>query len=189
LLDEDLMLLSDLAGLIDREFSLVARASTDALTSLANRNGLTEVATHVLALCRRMNRPALAIGIDLDHFKSINDNQGHEAGDDALRLFSHLLFDNFRTSDVVARLGGDEFAILTSGMTSDKGAVSLERLRAAFESSTIARKYPGLSWSAGFAEFDPSSDATMADLLRMADARMYEAKSAARGRAHRLATA
>jgi diguanylate cyclase (GGDEF)-like protein len=180
LVTEDLMLLTDLAGMIDREFSLVARASTDALTSLANRTGFTEVAVHVLALCKRMMQPAVVIGIDLDHFKSINDNHGHEAGDDALRLFSHLLFENFRTSDAVARLGGDEFAVLASGLTSDQAVLSLERLRAEFESSTLVQKYPGLSWSAGIAEFDPVSDASIEDLLRMADVRMYEAKGASR---------
>jgi diguanylate cyclase (GGDEF)-like protein len=182
LLEGDLTLLTDLAGMIDREFSLVARASTDELTSLANRRGFTEVAVHVLALCKRMTQPAVAIGIDLDNFKSINDTHGHEAGDDALRLFSKLLFGNFRTSDVVARLGGDEFAILCSGTTSDRTAVSLERLRAEFEASTIVQKYPGLSWSAGIADFDPASDATIEDLLRTADARMYDAKVASKHR-------
>jgi diguanylate cyclase (GGDEF)-like protein len=129
-----------------------------------------------------MIRPAVAIGIDLDHFKSINDHHGHEAGDDALRLFSKLLFENFRTADVVARFGGDEFAILASGMKSDQVAFSLERLRAEFESSTLVEKYPGLSWSAGIAEFDPTSDATIEDLLRTADTRMYEAKGASKHR-------
>jgi diguanylate cyclase (GGDEF)-like protein len=179
---EDLTLLNDLAGMIDREFSLIARASTDELTSLANRGGFAEVAVHVLALCRRIARPAVAIGIDLDHFKSINDQHGHEAGDDALRLFSKLLFENFRTSDVVARLGGDEFAVLCSGMTSGQVEVSLGRLRAAFDGSELARKYPGLSWSAGTADFDPASDATIEDLLRTADARMYDAKAVSKGR-------
>jgi len=185
LLEEDLLLLIDLAGMIDREFSLMARASTDELTNLSNRRGFAEVAAHVIALCRRMTQPAVAIGIDLDNFKSVNDQYGHEAGDDALRLFSTLLFENFRTSDIVARLGGDEFAVLCSGTTSEQTAASLERLRAEFEASTIVQKYPGLSWSAGTADFDPASDATIEDLLRTADARMYDAKhvSKQRGRA------
>jgi diguanylate cyclase (GGDEF)-like protein len=180
LLAEDLMLLTDLAGMIDREFSLVAQACTDELTSLANRHGFTEVATHVLALCRRMTQPAVAIGIDLDHFKAINDRHGHEAGDEALRLFSRLLFETFRTSDVVARFGGDEFAILCSGTTSALVAASLERLRAEFEASPLVQKHPSLSWSAGIADFDPASDAGIEDLLRTADARMYDAKIASK---------
>jgi diguanylate cyclase (GGDEF)-like protein len=180
LLDDDLILLTDLAAMIDREFSLVARAFTDELTNLANRRGFTEIAVQVLALCRRTNQPGVAIEIDLDHFKSINDNHGHAAGDEALRLFSKLLFDNFRTSDVVSRFGGDEFTILCSGTTADQVAVPLERLRAEFEASTLAQKYPGLSWSAGIADFDPASDDTIEDLLRTADARMYHAKVASK---------
>jgi diguanylate cyclase (GGDEF)-like protein len=180
LLQEDLILLADLAAMIDREFSLIARASTDELTGLANRRGFAEVAAHVLALCKRNDQPAVAIGIDLDRFKSINDDHGHEAGDEALRLFSKLLFENFRASDVVARLGGDEFAILCSSTTADEVAISLERLRAEFEASSLARKHPGLSWSAGTASFDPAAEATIEDLLRTADARMYDAKTASR---------
>lgn len=180
--EEDLMLLKDLAEMIDREFSLIARASTDELTSLANRHGFTEIADHVLAVCRRFNKPAVAIGIDLDHFKSINDHHGHEAGDEVLRLFSKLLFGNFRTSDIVARLGGDEFVILCSGTTCGQIEVCLERLRAEFEASSIAQEYPRLSWSAGTADFDPASNVTIEDLLRSADARMYDAKVASKRR-------
>jgi diguanylate cyclase (GGDEF)-like protein len=180
LAEQDLTLLSDLAAMIDREFALIARASTDEITSLANRRGFAEMAGHVLALCRRNTQPAVAIGIDLDHFKSINDHHGHEAGDEALRLFSKLLLESFRASDVVARLGGDEFAILCSGTSSDQVEASLARLRAEFKASVLARRHPDLSWSAGTAFFDPSSDATIEDLLRTADVRMYAVKAASR---------
>jgi diguanylate cyclase (GGDEF)-like protein len=186
LLDEDRTMLIDLAGMIDREFSLVARAFSDELTNLANRRGFTEIAGHVLALCRRTSLPAVVIGIDLDHFKSINDNHGHAAGDEALRLFSKLLFENFRTSDVVSRFGGDEFTVLCSGTAADQVAAPLERLRAEFAASTLVQKYPGFSWSAGIAEFDPASDDTIEDLLRTADARMYDAKVASKLRRHRV---
>ncbi len=177
---EDLTLLGDLAAMIDREFSLVARASTDELTSLANRRGFTEVAMHVLALCRRNRQSAVVIGIDINHFKCINDNHGHEAGDAVLRMFGKLLFANFRSSDVVARFGGDEFAILCGGMTSDEVWVSLERLRIEFAASALVQNYPGLSWSAGLADFNPASTETIEDLLRTSDARMYDAKMASR---------
>lgn len=178
--EEDGALLTDLAAMIDRELALVERASTDELTQLSNRRGFTMVAAHVLALCRRHHRPAVVVGIDLDHFKSINDNHGHEAGDDVLRIFARMLFEHFRTSDVVARLGGDEFAILCSGATSDKVEAALARLRSAFDVSALARSYPGLSWSAGLADFSPQSPATIEDLLRTSDRRMYCAKVASK---------
>jgi diguanylate cyclase (GGDEF)-like protein len=181
---EDLALLTDLGAMIDREFSLVARASTDELTNLTNRRGFTEVAVRVLALCRRNRQSAVVIGIDIDHFKSINDNHGHAAGDDVLRMFAKLLVANFRLSDVVARFGGDEFAILCSGMSPDQVWVSLARLRIEFAASALVQQYPGLSWSAGLADFNPGSEETIEDLLQTSDARMYEAKMASRRNLH-----
>jgi diguanylate cyclase (GGDEF)-like protein len=139
-------------------------------------------ATHVLALCRRYQHPAAVIGIDLDHFKSVNDAHGHDAGDDVLRLFAKLLFAHFRTSDVVARFGGDEFAVLCGGTTADQLAGSLARLRSEFAASALARAYPGLSWSAGLADFNPQSDDTIEDLLRTSDSRMYRAKAESKQR-------
>lgn len=180
--DADRALLRDLAAMIDREFSLMARASTDELTSLSNRRGFNDVACHVLALCRRSHQPAVVVGVDLDDFKSINDNHGHDAGDEVLRVFSRLLFSNFRSSDVVARFGGDEFAVLCSATTSDQIWISLERLHAEFAGSVLLERYPGLSWSAGLADFNPGSNDTIRDLLRTSDARMYEAKVASKHR-------
>jgi diguanylate cyclase (GGDEF)-like protein len=177
---DDFELLADLAAMIDQEFSLLARASTDELTSLSNRRGFMAVAKHVLALCRRTHQPAVVIGIDLDHFKSVNDNHGHEAGDDVLRLFSNMLLAHFRASDVVARFGGDEFAILCSGTTSHLVAASLERLKIEFAASALVQNCPGLSWSAGLVDFDPASQDEIDDLLRKSDARMYVAKVASK---------
>ena len=174
---EDKAMLADLAAMIDRELSLIESSTTDELTRLSNRRGLTMVGARVLALCRRNHQPAAVVGIDLDGFKAVNDGYGHDAGDDVLRLFSKLLFSHFRTSDVVARLGGDEFAILCSGTTGGQMTASLERLRTEFESSALSRAYPKLSWSAGIADFHPESEETIDDLLRASDARMYSAKA------------
>jgi diguanylate cyclase (GGDEF)-like protein len=175
--EEDLARLADFAAVLDREFSLLEHATTDELTRLANRRGFAMVATHILALCRRSRQPATLITIDLDHFKSVNDTQGHHAGDEVLRQFGRLLHRRFRASDVVARLGGDEFAVLCSGTTADQLKDLIERLRREFADSTLARAHPNLSWSTGLAEFDPKSADTIQDLLQMADVRMYGAKA------------
>jgi diguanylate cyclase (GGDEF)-like protein len=180
---EDAALLADLSAMVERELSLMGRASTDELTRLSNRRGFTMVAAQVLALCRRNHQPAVVIGIDLDQFKSVNDGHGHEAGDEVLRSFAKMLHAHFRSSDVVARFGGDEFAVLCSGTTSDELAGSLERLRREFGASALARDYPALSFSAGSADFRPESSDTIDDLLRASDARMYVAKSESKRRA------
>ncbi len=177
---DDLQLLADLAAMIEREFALVAQTSTDELTGLSNRRGFAAVADLVLALCRRTRQPAAIVSIDLDNFKIVNDTLGHAAGDEVLRLFARMLGDNFRASDVVARLGGDEFAVLCSGTTLHRLSKLLDRLGSAFSASTLFQAHPGLSWSAGLAEFDSASPDSLEDLLRLSDARRYAAKAASR---------
>jgi diguanylate cyclase (GGDEF)-like protein len=174
--DEDKAMLVDLAAMIDREFFLIEQATTDELTHLSNRRGFTTLGAHVLALCRRNKQPAAVVGFDLDNFKSVNDNHGHEAGDQVLRLFGRMLFTHFRASDIVARFGGDEFAVLCGGATAQQLTGSLGRLKSETATSMLARAYPNLSWSAGVADFRPESKDTIEDLLRAADARMYDAK-------------
>jgi diguanylate cyclase (GGDEF)-like protein len=175
--EEDNAVLADLAGMIDRELALIDNATSDVLTSLANRRGFAQVAVHVLSLCRRNRIPAVVVGIDLDNFKSVNDASGHSAGDSVLREFGRLLVENFRQSDVVARLGGDEFAVLCSCTTGEHVEGALARLRRDFAASGMATQHPQLSWSVGVAEFDPASDATIEDLLQASDTRMYDAKA------------
>jgi diguanylate cyclase (GGDEF)-like protein len=94
-----------------------------------------------------------------------------------LRRFARLLYSHFRTSDVVARLGGDEFTVLCSGSDYEQVMDSLQRLKRMYDDSDLPRNHPQLSWSAGLATFDPRSEQTVDELLRMADARMYCAKA------------
>ncbi len=175
--DTDLGMLRDFASMVDRELELVERSTTDELTRLSNRRGFITIGAHVLALCRRTGRPAAVVTIDLDNFKSVNDRDGHDAGDAALRTFGRMLFTHFRGSDVVARLGGDEFAVPCAGVGADDLANPLERLRSEFSQSKLARQHPQLSWSAGLASLEPTSRESLETLLRIADADMYRQKA------------
>src|SRR5690606_34585848 len=87
-------------------------ATHDSLTGLPNRAMFTGLLQHVIEHARRQGRPFALLFIDLDHFKSVNDSLGHEAGDELLRTVSRRLSEGLRTSDIVARLGGDEFVML-----------------------------------------------------------------------------
>jgi diguanylate cyclase (GGDEF)-like protein len=176
---EDVAMLADLASMVDRELALMSLATIDELTRLSNRRGFMEIARHLLQLCRRHAVPATLIALDLNGFKKINDTHGHAAGDRVLREFAGALLKQFRASDVVARLGGDEFCVLAGGTQAGPMTEALKRFALSFARSELARDYPGLSWSCGVAEFDPSRDTTTDELLSTADQRMYDAKGQA----------
>jgi len=112
---EDEELLKDLAGMVEQELTAVQLATLDEMTNLTNRRGFMGVANKILSLCVRNQIPATLAFIDLNNFKSINDQHGHAEGDRALVDFSQQLATAFRSSDVVARLGGDEFVVLFTG--------------------------------------------------------------------------
>jgi diguanylate cyclase (GGDEF)-like protein len=169
---EDHELLAELGEMVREEFVALSLATSDVLTKLANRRGLEQIAAHILPMAKRLKLPLALVQIDLDGFKEINDSHGHEAGDRLLTAFARQLLKNFRESDVVARCGGDEFCVLMSGAVEASVHQSLARLE---ELLARADGAP-IRFSAGVAMFDAARHATLADLVREADARMYEAK-------------
>jgi diguanylate cyclase (GGDEF)-like protein len=169
---EDLELLAELGEMVEEEFVALSLATSDVLTKLANRRGFEQIASHILPMAKRLKLPLAFVQIDLDGFKEVNDSHGHEAGDRLLAAFARELLKNFRESDVVARCGGDEFCVLMSGAAEADVRQSLARLEA-----LLARADGGpIRFSAGVAMFDAARHTSLADLVRDADTRMYEAK-------------
>jgi diguanylate cyclase (GGDEF)-like protein/PAS domain S-box-containing protein len=156
-------------------------AERDPLTGLLNRAGLA------LRVERRRHADdsgSLALlYIDLDHFKPVNDQLGHQAGDRLLQRFAHRLTKAVRSSDVVARLGGDEFAILLPGVPdlATASAVADKVLAAASRPFNLDSDSVNVSASIGVAMMQPG-DAGLPDLMARADAMLYRAKAAGRGR-------
>jgi diguanylate cyclase (GGDEF)-like protein len=170
------VVLQDLGELIEREIATMQLATQDELTGLANRRGFTIAANQALAICRRMDRPATLVYIDMDGFKAINDVHGHAAGDRGLREFARHLTEVFRTSDVVARLGGDEFAALLTG--SENADRALLRLRDHVQAANAASNEPfQLAYTSGVARFAPTRHLTLHDLVSDADRAMYHHKN------------
>ncbi len=169
--------LRELARMVEAELLSATLATTDELTCISNRRGFNTVARHALAMCRDMDRPATLVMFDLDGFKAINDDLGHETGDRTLAEFARALLKTFRESDVVARLGGDEFAVLATGVTGPEVHRVLERLdeRVARRNRGFREKYR-LQYSAGVVAFDPERHHDLDELLRDADRRMYAQK-------------
>jgi len=182
--EEEVALLTDLAAMVDRELLLIEQSTTDELTGLSNRLGFTTIATHVLDVCRRDRRGATVVDLALEDLKSFNDTHGRAAGDDVLRLFASLMLKHFRMADVIARFNGVEFAALCGGATAAQVVAPLEQVRRAFRESKFGAAFSALTWSAGFAEFDPQSQDTSDDLLRIAEFRMYRAKVEQSGKLH-----
>lgn len=120
------------------------------------------------------------MAIDIDHFKNINDQYGHDAGDLALKHLARLMRENSRISDITARVGGEEFIIILD-YTDLKGAkIFAEKLRLQIESSamSLASTSLNLTISLGIAEVNSSTD--MDSLLKEADLALYTAKSQGR---------
>ncbi len=175
--DQDRRLLEDLAVMAEQELTAVAMATTDRLTGLLNRQGFELLASQSLRMCQRMKRPASLLFFDMDRFKAINDQFGHEEGDRALNTFAGLLRTSFRGSDLIARLGGDEFAVLLIDSAADGMAEPVNRFRQrlAEQGGHDGPPYE-LRCSIGFAAYAPGSEPDLTALLAEADRQMYAEK-------------
>jgi diguanylate cyclase (GGDEF)-like protein len=152
------------------------QARTDPLTGLWNRRSLEN---RVRDLAREGTRYALAYG-DLDHFKVLNDTHGHEAGDQALRLFAGVLSDTVRPGDVIARYGGEEFVIVLPDCAVETATKVLERLREQLAITLTTGRVPPFTVSFGLAS---SIDADTFDgVVALADQALLAAKQSGRNR-------
>jgi diguanylate cyclase (GGDEF)-like protein len=168
-------------GLAARNARLVARLTLesriDPLTGLLNRRGLQERFAVELARVKRERAPLAVVALDLDHFKRVNDEHGHQAGDRALVWLASMLCGHTRGADIVARVGGEEFVVVLPGSDGAAAFEFAERLRRAIEEGEP--EIP-LTISAGVASaLAPSTAHT---LLGAADRALYAAKHAGRNR-------
>jgi diguanylate cyclase (GGDEF)-like protein len=152
------------------------RAQHDALTALANRALFLEIAAQQLELCKREHSQLSVLFIDLDGFKRVNDQYGHDAGDRLLIAVATRLRGAVRGSDVAARLGGDEFAVLLVNAAVTVAAdVAAKLVDSLSEPYQLADRTIEISASIGVAGF-PESGASAEALLKRADEAMYKVK-------------
>jgi diguanylate cyclase (GGDEF)-like protein len=168
---------------LERSRSQRARAENDPLTGLANRRHASEVLGRYLRLADRHQQPVAVGMLDLDHFKQINDQYGHAAGDAVLRRLAQLLR-SFRGEDVVARWGGEEFLVGMYGTTRTLAvhrlAELLERLRRERLRAANGKAFR-VSFSAGVVEY-PTDAGDLESLHAAVDQALYAAKAAGRDR-------
>jgi diguanylate cyclase (GGDEF)-like protein len=156
-------------------------ATCDSLTGVLNRGAFEEHLRAERARSLRNGRPYAVAIIDVDHFKLVNDEHGHAAGDAALVRLAALVRANTRAGDVFARVGGEEFALLLADTDLEQAAVLAEGLRGLVRRETAYDPVP-LAVSIGVAAADPEGQA---DVMLAADRALYGAKRAGRDRVMR----
>jgi diguanylate cyclase (GGDEF)-like protein len=161
-------------------------ASRDSLTQLLNRRAFEEQAANVFALARREGRGLGVAMIDIDFFKMVNDEYGHQAGDEALRVVASLLQEHFRRdSDLIGRYGGEEFAVVTTAARVDgEFAHVLEEFRTTVSGKAIEAEGRNISLtvSCGAVVTIPQPEDELEQLLNSADRALYRAKEQGRNR-------
>lgn len=161
--------------------TIQALATRDELTGLFNRRHLQTVLAQEVARAERDGQPFSVCLLDIDHFKQINDNYGHEGGDKVLRALAEAVQPNVRSVDCFGRFGGEEFLLILSATSLAGAQVKAEKLRQRIEALRFAEFGDAfrVTVSIGVAESDHEpSEAT----LRRADAGLYEAKNSGRNR-------
>lgn len=160
------------------------RSERDALTGLYLRRPFLETLRARLGEARRQQRPLALCFLDVDHFKRVNDNYGHVAGDQVLSRLGRLLATRFRREDVRGRWGGEEFLVALTGETAERARDILTRTAAELAKVEFSGEHGEpfhVTFSAGIAEFPRDGDGAEV-LLREADTRLYRAKANGRNR-------
>jgi len=157
-------------------------ATHDELTGLFNRRAIVTAGKREIDVAQRLRRPLGVAYIDIDHFKRINDQLGHDAGDHVITDIGRLLKDTCRTIDIVGRYGGEEFCIIFPGMDYDGVTMLAERLLAEMRRYRFRGTLP-VTVSMGFAVLSPDEpERSWNVLMQQADQQLYKAKSEGRNR-------
>ena len=171
--------------IVSRNERLRVLSTHDVLTSLYNRAYFIERLREELLRANRYSRPLAVAVIDLDHFKSVNDEWGHHAGDAVLREVAHLLRSDMRRTDIVARYGGEEFALIFPETTGTEARLKLDRVRqhlseARFDIPGVSHEM-SITFSGGVAAA-PEDARGVDELIALADLRLMAAKKGGRDR-------
>ena len=174
---DEIEVLKDLASMAERELSIVHLATVDDLTKLFNRRGFLMMAQRSLSFCTRHNMPVSLVYFDLNNFKPINDEYGHDEGDRALIYFANCLRNVVRETDIYGRIGGDEFVVFLSDSTSNQAEAIVSRIYEKIEKLMSDKNLPyRIEFSYGIVEHDHRKHETIKMLLKDGDELMYKQK-------------
>ncbi len=166
----------------DLNTALKEASTKDALTGIGNRRMTMDSLQAETARAERLHRPLTLALADIDHFKSINDTYGHDAGDKVLIEIAHVIAAHIRDYDVCGRWGGEEFLIIMPEVSVPNGALIVERLRTTICELNICLGEQSIKLSASFgiAEYRPGE--SISETIKRADAALFAAKRAGRNR-------
>jgi diguanylate cyclase (GGDEF)-like protein len=164
---------TDITRLDDERKLLSLQARTDHLTGVANRLGFSERLQAEIARAERYGQPLSLIMFDIDDFKRVNDEHGHEEGDRVLKALAKLVWTNIRTTDLFGRWGGEEFLVATPNCDLDQALRTAEKLRDLLCEAAIG---PGRGISCSFGVTSHRKGESMDAFLRRLDEALYVAK-------------
>ncbi len=148
-------------------------ASVDGLTNLPNRRTFNQAIEREVARARRTGNPVSLVMLDIDHFKAVNDNHGHQMGDTVLAESAAGVLGACRGEDLPARYGGEEIAVIMPNCSAQQALAAADRIRVALSNANVALS--GITASAGVATFPINADSPMS-LIASADEALYESK-------------
>jgi len=170
--------IEDITARKQSESALSRAARQDVLTGLPNRAAVRERISEAITRSRASGRPGAVLFCDLDHFKAINDELGHDAGDAALLAVAARIVGQVRASDLVGRLGGDEFVIVLEGTSPSAAAALSWRIAEAIREPVVHGAHIlAVTVSIGIADLSPGST-DVDEVLKAADEAMYRVKAA-----------
>lgn len=172
----------DVTSLKAAELASRTLANLDGLTGALSRRHFLELAELELTRSKRYQSPLMLLMLDLDHFKQVNDQYGHAAGDAVLRGFVQTVMVLLRESDLIGRLGGEEFAVLLPNTTPGGGAALAQRIVESVRASPVAAECHKIPYTVSVGAGYLTDDLSLVELLRQADRALYRAKHGGRNR-------
>lgn len=171
---------TDVTELKEKSNLLEYQASHDSLTGLFNRNKFKDLFGKEIRRGFRYQNDLTLVLFDLDNFKEINDNYGHQVGDEVLKALSHIVLENVREHDVVVRWGGEEFIILLPETSLEGASTVAEKIRSSLEESKLTSKQLNITSSFGVCRLIEND--TEDSFLARADEALYKAKNSGRNK-------
>jgi len=167
--------------LLEKTLELESLAKTDFLTGINNRGSFEDLANRAISQAKRTNFPLVMAMFDIDFFKAVNDNHGHDSGDKVLINFGNIMCDCFRDYDIIGRVGGEEFAVFMPDTTAENAFIACERFRRMIEGNEIKLdnaidEIISVTVSIGLS-LGQGSELNLEELFKKSDISLYQAKN------------